>query len=106
MDNWRCGIKVDDLELPPAAKAKETNVDCCLEFMIKEVKHFYCSAKMPLCTLDIRRLGRYLKIQCLLHYHEVRWDPANGPKPDELDKVDTAKVVNGIWEGWGYYWTL
>ena len=43
-----------------------------------------------MCALEIRRLARFMKIACLLHYHEKEFDPELGPTPAMLN-IDFAE---------------
>lgn len=62
----------------------------------------YCSTEQPLCAFTIRQLARYMKIQCLLHYHMLDYDPTTGPDAEDLEMV----LIGDEWEGWGYFFTL
>lgn len=106
VDNFKCGMLTDDIELPQMAIEDGTEPTCCVEFEISALRHIFCSTKMPLCGLEIRRLARFIKIQCLLHFHESTYDPQTAPSAEDLDKVahDGEKSVK--WEGWGYYYAL
>jgi len=43
-----------------------------------------------------------MKIQCLLHYHMLDYDPTTGPDAEDLEMV----LIGDEWEGWGYFFTL
>jgi len=43
LDNWKCGVKTEDFELPLPAKNKNTDPNCCIDFDVKGKKHVFCS---------------------------------------------------------------
>jgi hypothetical protein len=45
IDNFRCGMKTDGIELPAAAVEKGTDDNSCIDFDIKGVKHIFCSTE-------------------------------------------------------------
>lgn len=87
IDDWRCGVKENDIEMPPETEAKNTDENCCIDFDVDGKKHIFCSTEQPLCTLRILQFARYLKISCLLHWHGMKFDPSSAPSKAELDKT-------------------
>lgn len=43
IDNYKCGIHTDEIDLPISAKNSGKNPDCCIDFDIKGVRHLICS---------------------------------------------------------------
>jgi hypothetical protein len=66
-----------------------------MKFDSNALSHVYCSIAKPFCTLEIRRLARYMKISCLLHHHNSSFDPSKKPSAKTLEKFDGANADKG-----------
>jgi len=47
-----------------------------------------------------------MKISCLLHWHGLDPSLLKPPTEEELKTYDKTKVEEGIWKGYGFYYTL
>lgn len=108
MDNYQCGINIkpESIELPADAESAQEDIKCCMQFDKDALQWTFCSTAFPFCALNIRRLARYMKIQCLMFFHTTKYDPNTAPSTEDLEKVEEDKVAKGVWAGWGYYWSM
>lgn len=65
----------------------EKHIDdaCCVDLDTHGKRFVMCSLDHPMCGLKIRELARYIKWQCLLHWHEQGDDPKDAPSEPMLD---------------------
>jgi len=106
IEEWRCGIKTDDFELPKKAAERYRDEKCCIQFDVQGEQNTVCSTDLPFCALEIRRFARFLKVNCLLQWHGMTYDPENGPSKAQLQVSNNDDVPDGEWSGWGYYFSI
>jgi len=95
LDNWKCGIKTENLNLPRDAEDNDQDPSCCIQFDTKGVRNTFCSTELPMCALRVRQFARKIKIECLLTYHAIAYDPKKKPTDKELNTVDDSEVAFG-----------
>lgn len=47
-----------------------------------------------------------MKINCLLFYHNMKYDPSTAPTNEILDQVEENTAKKDKITLWGYYWTV
>lgn len=84
LENWKCGIKTDNIELPDDAVDADQDESCCIQFDTKGVQNIFCSTELPMCAYRVRQFARKIKVECLLTYHSRIALAGEAPTPAEL----------------------